>query len=257
MSLLLGNVTRAVGLALIALALPASAERLTVAVASNFSATLSVLAERFERHSGHEVVLAAGATGKHTAQIIHGAPFDLFFAADSERPARLEAEGRTVAGTRITYALGRLALWSPDPDLVDPQGEVLAGDRYRRLAMANPRLAPYGEAARQVLVDRGLYQQVRPKLVRGENIGQTYQFVHSGAAELGFVAYSQLKRPGVDLEGSHWLVPADAHGPLRQQAVILNDSSAARAFLAFVQTDEARALIAQWGYDLPEATASP
>lgn len=252
MSLL--NIIRPVllGLALGCWVLPASAERITVAVAANFTVTMNALVEAFERDGDHTVVVASGSTGKHYAQILHGAPFDVFLAADSERPALLEANGQAVAGSRVTYAVGRLALWSPDPDLVDPRGEVLGTDRFHRLAIANPRLAPYGEAARQVLVELGLYQDLRAKLVQGENIGQAYQFVHSGAAELGLVAYAQLHRPGVEPRGSFWLVPRQLHQPLLQQAVILEDSPAARALLAFLQSRQAQRIIQDFGYDIAD-----
>lgn len=240
------------GLSLACLVLPASAERITVAVAANFTVTMNALVEAFERDSDHTVVVASGSTGKHYAQILHGAPFDLFFAADSERPALLEENGQAVAGSRVTYAVGRLALWSPDSDLVDARGEVLGSDGFHRLAIANPRLAPYGEAARQVLVELGLYRDLRAKLVQGENIGQAYQFVHSGAAELGLVAYAQLRRPGVEPEGSFWLVPTTLHEPLLQQAVILEDSQAARALMAFLQSRQAQRIIQDFGYDLAD-----
>lgn len=240
------------GLALGCWVLSASAERITVAVAANFTVTMNALAEAFERDSDHTVVVASGSTGKHYAQILHGAPFDVFMAADSERPALLEENGQAVAGSRVTYAVGRLALWSPDPDLVDARGDVLGSDGFHRLAIANPRLAPYGEAARQVLVELGLYQDLRAKLVQGENIGQAYQFVHSGSAELGLVAYAQLRRPGVKPRGSYWLVPRPLHEPLLQQAVILEDSPAARALMAFLQSRRAQRIIQDFGYDIAE-----
>lgn len=233
---------------------PASAERITVAVAANFAPTLDALVEVFQQTTDYQVVVASGSTGKHYAQILHGAPFDVFLAADSERPELLERNGRIVAGTRTTYALGRLALWSPNPELVDAKGAVLASGRFHRLAIANPRLAPYGEAARQVLQELGLYRSLESMLVRGENIGQTYQFVHTGAAELGFVAYSQVKRAGSAVEGSYWLIPAHAHEPLRQQAVLLTDTPAGRSLLAFLRSPAARHMIDDAGYDLPGAT---
>ncbi len=230
------------------LSAPAGADSgLRIAVAANFAPTLERLAAEFRGEMPVAITLVPGSTGKHYAQIRHGAPFDAFFAADAARPERLEREGRIVPGSRFTYALGCLALWSPDPDRVDAAGRVLSGEGFRRLAIANPRLAPYGRAAREVLEGLGLWTGLQPRLVRGENIAQAFQYVASGGAELGFVACSQV----IDREGSRWLPDPAAHAPIVQQAVLLRDSRAARAFLDFVRGPAARARIRASGYGLP------
>lgn len=238
---------------LLALLLPAGlpADEIRVAVASNFRPALAAAAERFQHASGHVVTLIPGSTGKHYSQIRNGAPFDAFFAADSERPLRLEREQRCVPGSRFTYAVGRLVLWSPDAGLVDPDGKVLASGRFRHLAIANPDLAPYGEAARAVLRSLGLWESLAPRLVRGENIAQAFQFVISGNAELGFVARSQLEEPGRDFDGSSWQPPPDLYPPIEQQAVLLRETPAGRAFMIFMQGKEARAIVRAYGYDSP------
>lgn len=222
-----------------------------VAVASNFTTAARSIAARFQQQSGHRVRLSFGSTGRHYAQIAHGAPFDIFLAADRERPQRLEAEGLAVAGSRFTYAFGRLALWSPQAGLLDDESHGLATPDKRRIAIANPKLAPYGRAARQVLERLGLWQSVQDRLVRGENIGQTYHFVHSGGAALGFVALSQLRQPGTPDGGSEWLPPAELYDPIEQQAVLLQDSDAARAFLDFLRSANGRAIIQAHGYRAP------
>lgn len=222
-----------------------------VAVASNFSPALEHIARRFEAATGHRVIIVAGSTGKHYAQIRNGAPFDLFFAADVRRPRLLEEAGAAIPGSRFTYAIGRLVLWSPEPGYVDAGGEVLARPGLRHLAIANPRLAPYGAAAREVLEGLGFWALLRDRVVRGENIAQAYQFVASGNAELGLVARSQLVRPGRAREGSWWTVPKTLHGPIEQQALLLRDTEAARALLAFVRGEEAASVIRSFGYETP------
>ncbi|MDZ7840100.1 MAG: molybdate ABC transporter substrate-binding protein [Gammaproteobacteria bacterium] len=234
---------------LLATAGPAAADRIQVAVASNFTGTLDRLAEHFERQSGHQVVLVPGSTGKHYAQIRNGAPFDAFFAADVRRPELLEQEGAAVPGSRFTYAIGKLVLWSPAPGLVDSMGEVLKRGTYRHLAIANPRLAPYGRAAREALQAMELWQALERKLVYGESIGQTFLFVNSGNAELGLVAYAQVKDAGID--SGYWKIPSSLYAPIEQQAVALVDSAATRAFLAYVRSDEALGIIRGLGYDTP------
>ena len=228
------------------------AEEIHIAVASNFTATMRVLAEIFEEQSGHSVVLLPGSTGKHYAQVTQGAPFDALFAADAERPALLEASGRIQPGSRFTYAIGRLVLWSPDPELVDDDGAVLESGNIRRLAIANPRLAPYGRAAQQVLEARDLWQPLQPKLVRGENISQAFQFVASGNAELGFVALSQLMQKGGSKRGSWWQVPEQLHTPVEQQAVLLSHSIAALDLMTFMKSEAAHAIIRGFGYGIPD-----
>ncbi|NVK43222.1 MAG: molybdate ABC transporter substrate-binding protein [Oceanospirillaceae bacterium] len=230
------------------LSLPVRADEVRVAVATNFVGVMEALASRFEQQSGHQVTLSAGATGKLYAQIRQGAPFDLFFAADEERPARLEREGMTLPGSRFTYAQGELVLWSPQPALVFDDAEVLSSAAFEHLAIANPKTAPYGLAAEQTLQRLGLWERLQGRLVRGENIGQTYQFVHSGNAALGFVAKSQVYSSAEYAAGSHWAVPADFHEPIVQQVVQLQNSEAARALLDYVRSPEAQTLIEAFGY---------
>lgn len=225
-----------------------SADEIRVAVASNFSDTMNRLVERFEQRSDHKVLVSFGSTGNHYAQIKNGAPFEAFFAADVERPELLEKERVAIAGSRFTYAVGRIALWSRQADYVDAEGKVLETGDFRFLAIANPDLAPYGAAAREVLVARGLLEKLQGRLVQGQDIGQTYSFVYTENAELGFVAYSQLKRPGQEIEGSFWLVPEALHRSIEQQAVLLRDVAAAREFLQFVKGEEARMIIQSYGY---------
>jgi molybdate transport system substrate-binding protein len=221
-----------------------------VAVATNFSDVMERLAERFEEASGHAVIVSAASSSSLYAQIRNGAPFDVFFSADRVRPELLEQEGPGVAGTRFTYAVGRLALWSMDPALVDDAGDVLASGDFRYLAIANPELAPYGAAARQVLERRGLWDGIQDRLVRGQDVGQTYAYVSSRNAELGFVALSQIQRPDAAIEGSSWIVPESEHDPIEQQAVLLVDTPAAREFLAYVRSAEATSLIQSFGYGI-------
>lgn len=228
-----------------------AAAELRVAVASNFSTAMAELAERFEATTGHEIILSSGSTGKLYAQIVQGAPYDLYFAADAARPEKLERDGRAVAGSRFTYAVGELVLWSPDPQLVDDAGKVLDSGEFRFLAIANPDLAPYGRAAREVMQNLGLWNRPGLQLVRGENIGQVFQFVHSGNAELGFVAGSQIIARGDASAYSAWRVPQELYAPIRQQAVALADSAAAVAFVEFMRSEKALRLIEQYGYLRP------
>ncbi|HEY5681274.1 MAG TPA: molybdate ABC transporter substrate-binding protein [Pseudomonadales bacterium] len=227
------------------------AERALAAVASNFVVPAELLAAEFERATGHTVSIAAGATGKLYAQVVQGAPFDLLLAADAWRPERLELEGRAVPGSRFTYAVGLLTLWSPRPDAFgeDPVGYLRAG-RLRRLALANPDLAPYGTAARQVLEHLGLQAQLADKMVFAENIGQAHAMVDTGNADAGFLARAQV----IGRPGSHWNVPVGMHLPIEQQAVLLRraaDNAAATGFLGFLRTEAARGAMATAGYGLP------
>jgi molybdate transport system substrate-binding protein len=233
-------------------AVPVGAGEIRVAVASNFAGAAREIASRFEQETGHRVVVASGATGKHYAQITNGAPFDVFLAADAERPERLESAGIAVPGSRFIYALGELVLWSPGSGYVDPEGRVLETGDFRHLAIANPRIAPYGRAAREVLTAAGLWESLQPRLVRGENIAQAFQFVGSGNAELGFVARSQVQRPGGAIDGSWWEVPQSLYAPIVQQAVVLADDATARAFTDFLRSAEARKIISDYGYGLPD-----
>ena len=227
---------------------PAHADEIKVAVATNFAPAINALVERFEESTDHTVLVSLGSTGVHYAQIRSGAPFDAFFAADAERPRLLEAEGAAVAGSRFRYAVGRLALWSNRAGYVDADGRVLETGDFRHLAIANPELAPYGAAAREVLAARGVLSRLQPRLVTGQDIGQTFSFVQTGNAELGFVAWAQLRRPGATIAGSYWLVPESLHRPIEQEAVLIRDVPAARAFLAFVQSSEARDIVRAHGY---------
>ena len=227
------------------------AEEIHVAVASNFKVAITSIAKRFEAGTDHKVTVIFGSTGKHYAQIKNGAPFDAFFAADVRRPEQLEKEGVALPGSRFTYALGKVVLWSPRTGYVDPQAGILERGEFHHLAIANPKFAPYGKAAEEVLQARGLWGRLSGRLVRGENIGQTFQFVNSGNAELGFVAYSQLKRPNLQIDGSLWEVPQALYTPIEQQAVLLKDKEAARGFLSFVRSDEALKIIRDYGYDTP------
>jgi len=231
----------------------ANAAELRVATASNFRNAMVALVREFEQASGHRAVPIYGSTGKLYAQIINGAPFDALFAADTLRPERLERDGLAVPGSRFTYARGRLVLWSPQADYVDEQGRVLEQKNFRRLAIANPELAPYGVAARDVLEALGLWQQLGQRLVQGENIGQAFLFVRSGNAELGFVAWSQLVSGPQPVEGSFWLVPENLYNPIEQQAVALTNTDATRAFLSFVRSTEAAGIIRDHGYATPES----
>lgn len=242
--------------ALLVLALPLRAEELRLAVASNFTAAFQQLAPRFEQATGHRLKPSFGSTGKLYAQIRQGAPFEILLAADDKHGRLLIESGFGVPGSEFIYAVGRLVLWSAQPELVGGSSEILASHRFRRLAIANPLTAPYGAAAIQTLEHLELYDSVRDKLVQGENIAQTLQFTYSGNAELGFIAWAQLKALPAKQQGSFWLVPEDLHEPIRQEATLLRqgeDSQAARAFLDFLQSPQTRALLKEWGYDTPEA----
>lgn len=232
---------------------PATAAEALVAVATNFAEPMTRLAKNFERRSGHRLRIASGSTGQLYAQILSGAPYDVLLAADEERPARLEADGMAVEGSRFTYAHGRLALWCPacGKDAADVRS-VLEEGRFRRIAIANPALAPYGVAATETLGKLGLLERLRPRLVFGENIGQAHAMVATGNTELGFVAASQLVATDQHA-GAWWLVPRQCHSPIRQDAVLIaraEDNAAARAFLDYLRSDGARKLIAEAGYDL-------
>lgn len=232
---------------------PAHAAELSVAVAANFTAPMQKIAEAFEKERGHKLVLSYGSTGKFYAQIKNGAPFEVLFAADDETPARLEQEGQSVAGTRFTYAIGKLVLWSKQPGLVDEQGEVLRTGAFERIALADPRLAPYGAAAMQTLSKLGLADALGSKFVQGENIGQAYQFVATQNAPLGFVALSQVFAEGRLTEGSAWMVPETLYEPIRQDAIILargKDNPAAPELMRYLRGDAAKAIIRSYGYGL-------
>jgi len=233
------------------------ADEIKVAVASNFYPIMKVIAKRYElRTAGssgqhHKVILIPGSSGKHYAQIMNGAPFDVFFSADIERARMLEQEGRVEAGTRFTYALGKLILWSSLDNYVDSKGEVLNKKDFRYLAIANPKLAPYGKSAEEALRSLKLWTNLKERLVKGENIAQTFQFISTGNAKLGFVAYSQIMNPGLSIDGSFWEVRQSIYKPIEQQAVLLKDSYIGREFLSFVKSDESLSIIFESGYGLP------
>lgn len=227
------------------------ATEVQVAVAANFTAPIQAIAADFEKDTGHKLVAAYGATGQFYTQIKNGAPFEVFLAADDTTPAKLESEGDTVKGSRFTYAVGTLALWSAKDGYVDSQGQVLKHNDFQHLSIANPKAAPYGLAAIQMLDKLGLSAQVKSKLVEGQNITQAYQFVSTGNAELGFVALSQVYKDGKVTGGSAWIVPAELHDPIKQDAVILNkgrDNPAAAALVDYLKGPKAAAIIQTYGY---------
>jgi molybdate transport system substrate-binding protein len=243
--------------ALLALALllvgaaPAAAAQVQVAVAANFAEPAKEIARRFEARTGHKATLSFGASGQFFTQISKGAPFEVFLSADVDRPLKAEADGLAVAGSRFTYATGQLVLWSKTPGLVDRRGAVLSTDKYQKLALADPKAAPYGQAAVETLRGLKLYDRVAPKIVQGTSIAQALQFAQTGAAELGFVALSQVIN---ERGGSRWVVPENLHAPIDQQAVLLKTGAgnpAAVAFMVFLKGPEAKAIIRRYGYQLP------
>nr|WP_244517277.1 molybdate ABC transporter substrate-binding protein [Pseudomonas linyingensis] len=232
----------------------AQAGEVQVAVAANFTAPMQAIAAEFEKDTGHKALLAFGATGKFYAQIHNGAPFEVFLAADDSTPLKLEQEAASVPGSRFTYAIGTLVLWSATPGYVDDQGAVLKKDQFKHLALANPKTAPYGVAAQAALAKLGIAEEdLKGRLVLGENITQTHQFVATGNAELGFIALSQVYRDGKVASGSAWIVPAEYHAPIRQDAVILakgQHNPAAAALVDYLKGPKASALIRSYGYAL-------
>ena len=231
---------------------PARADEALLAVAANFADVIGELQPLFEKESGHTLKATIGSSGKIYAQIRNGAPFDVFLSADQERPALLEKEGGAVNGSRFTYAVGRLTLWSADAGLVGKDGEAaLKSPEIRHVVIANPKLAPYGQAAREALETLGLWEELKDRIVMTENIGQAFAAVATGNAELGFVALSAVVSPANTLEGSRWDVPAGRYQPIRQDAVLLDhgkDNPAAPAFLQFLQSDAALEVIERYGY---------
>ena len=231
----------------------ALADEVQVAVAANFTAPMQEIAQAFEQDTGNRVVAAFGSTGQLYAQISHGAPFEVFLAADATTPARIEQDGLAVTGTRFTYATGALALWSADASLISDGEQLLRSGSFRHLAIANPKTAPYGLAAKQVMQRLGLSAALAHTLVEGQSIGQTYQFVASGNAELGFVALSQVYRNGEITTGSAWQLPAELYEPINQDAVLLDkgaDNQAAAALLSYLKGERAAAIIRSYGYGL-------
>ena len=233
----------------------ARGDEVVVAVAANFLEPLKAMVEPFAKASGHRLEPRPGSTGELYAQITSGAPYDVFLSADAERPEKLEKEGPGVVGTRFTYAIGTLVLWSADAKVVAADGlSTLREASFAHLAVADPKTAPYGAAAMQVLERTKLKDAVEAKLVFGQNIGQTLQFVTTGNAELGFVARSQLDGPGKKRTGSGWLVPKDLYDPIRQDAILLaraKDSAAAKAFLEYLKSPAGLDLVRSFGYEVP------
>jgi len=229
----------------------ARAGEVTVAVAANFIGPMQTLAAGFEQETGHKATVSSGSTGQFYTQIKNGAPFDVFFAADSATPARLETEGDAVSGSRFTYALGSLVLWSKKAGFVDDKGEVLNKGAFAHLAIADPEKAPYGAAAIETLKNLGKFDTLQPKFVTGNNIAQAHQFVDTGNAELGFVALSQVYKDGKLTEGSGWIVPGNLHAPIVQDVVLLvkgKDNPAAAALLQYIKGAKAAAVIESFGY---------
>lgn len=227
------------------------AEQVQVAVAANFTAPLQAIAAEFEKDTGHTVVASFGATGQLYAQIQHGAPFEVLLSADASTPAKLESEGLGVKGSRFTYAVGNLVLWSATPGYLDGSDAVLKANQYQHLALANPKAAPYGLAASEVLEKLGLSEAVQGKLVEGQSISQTYQFIVTGNAELGFVALSQVYKDGQLNGGSAWRVPAELHTPIKQDGLLLKKgvhNPAAMAFIEYLKGAKATAIIRSYGY---------
>ena len=239
-------------LSLTAFALSARADEIQVAVAANFSAAAQKIAAQFEHDTGHVVKLSFGATGKFYAQIEAGAPFDVLLAADQATPGRLVTEGKAIPTTLHTYAIGKLVLWSADPGLVDAKGEVLKSDKWKHLSVADAKLAPYGQAARETLAALKLTDAVQSRVVTAENIAQAYQFVQTGNAELGFIALGQVQPPdGGKAPGSIWLVPDELYAPIKQDAVVIAATKSAKAateFVDYLASDKARAVIKAYGY---------
>lgn len=240
----------ALGLGLTMMAPVTQAAEVSVAVAANFTAAAKDIAKAFQEETGDEVKLSFGSTGKLYTQIENGAPFEIFLAADQKRPEKLEKEDAIVPGSRFTYAVGQLALWSSDPDLIDAKGEVLKENKLERLAIANPKTAPYGAAAEQTLEKMGLWDKIKSTTVRGENIGQTFQMAKTGAVPAAMVAASQI---ALDTSGSSWMIPSDMYSPIQQDAVLLKsaaDDKTAQAFYKYLQGDKAHEIIKGYGYAL-------
>lgn len=227
-----------------------------LAVASNFINTARQLTSQFNQQSGHTLNISSGSTGKLYTQIVNGAPFDIFLAANAREPKRLEQQGQALAGSRFTYAIGRLALWSAEPGRVGGDcAETLGRTDFARLAIANPRVAPYGRQAENALLALGVYQALQGKLILGENIGQAFRFVSSKNAQLGIVSLAQVRDPKNTIQGSHCVIAETLHQPLLQQALVLRraqDNSAVTEFMDFLRSAAARQVIRQYGYGLPE-----
>jgi molybdate transport system substrate-binding protein len=226
-----------------------------VAVAANFSKPMTEIAAEFEKATGHSAKLAFGSTGKFVSQLEHGGPFEVLLSADEKAPQRLVESGLAVPSSQFTYALGRLVLWSAKPGYVDDQGKILSTGGFKHLALADPKLAPYGAAAVEVLKKLGLFEKLQPLFVQGENIAQTYQFISTANAELGFIALSQVIENGKIATGSGWIIPSNDYAPIRQGAVLMKkgaENPAAPALLDYLKSAPALAIIKKYGYDLPK-----
>ncbi|NOT83795.1 MAG: molybdate ABC transporter substrate-binding protein [Methylococcaceae bacterium] len=224
-----------------------------VAVASNFTKPMTEIAAAFEKTTGHSANLSFGSSGKFVAQLENGAPFEVFLSADDKNPKKLVQSGFAVADSQFTYAIGKLVLWSATPNYVDEQGKILSKGGFKHLALADPKLAPYGAAAVSLMQKMGVYDKLQPLFVQGENIAQTQQFISTGNAELGFLALSQVIENGKIGSGSGWIIPADQHKPILQDAILLKtgvENPAAPALLKFLKSLEAKAIIKKYGYDL-------
>lgn len=233
---------------------PVCAGEVRVAVASNFAVPMERLAPLFQKESGHTLKVSSGASGKLYAQIRGGAQFDVFLSADEELPKQLMQDGLAIGSSRFVYATGRLVLWSAQSDLVDEKGAVLNRGNFNMLAIANPRFSPYGVAAKETLTKLTMWNAIQEKLTKGENVTQAYQLAATEKADLALIALSQVMRDGKIIEGSWWLVPPELHHPIHQSAVLLStakDQEAAKAFLAFLKSERARAVMRGFGYESP------
>lgn len=236
----------------VVLSAPARPEEIFAAVAANFTDAATEIGAAFRKATGHTVTMSFGPAGQFYAQIAQDAPFQVFLSADQARPAKAEAEGFAVPGSRFTYATGKLVLWSADPARIDGTGAAMKDESLTHVAIADPASAPYGAAAVEVMRNLGLFETLEPKIVQGKSISQTHQFVATGNADLGFVALSQVI---ADDTGSRWMVPQELYSPIRQDAVLLRKgeaSEAAKAYLAFLQGPEATAIIRKYGYVVGE-----
>ena len=254
--MLLTTFSRAVILSLLLLADQTSwAASVLVAVAANFSKPMTEIAAEFEKATGHSAKLSFGSTGKFVSQLEHGGPFEVLLSADEKAPQRLVESGLAVANSQFTYAIGRLVLWSAKPGYVDDQGKILTTGGFKHIALADPKLAPYGVAAVEVLKNLGLFEKLQPLFVQGENIAQTFQFVSTGNAPLGFIALSQVIENGKIAKGSGWIIPREDYSPIRQDAVLMKkgaENPAATALLDYLKSAPALAIIEKFGYDLPK-----
>lgn len=239
---------------LLTISLSIYAETTLVAVASNFTKPMTEIAAEFEKATGHTAQLSFGSSGKFVSQFENGAPFEVFLSADDKSPAKLQQSGFAVEKSDFTYALGKLVLWSNTANYVDDKGDILNKGGFQHIALADPKLAPYGAAAVEVLKNKNVLDKLQPLFVQGENISQTHQFISTGNAELGFVALSQVVENGKITSGSGWIVPSNLYTPIKQDAVLLKTGEAnpaAKALLDYLRTAPALAIIKKYGYDLP------